>query len=96
MRELIAPSPGLASRATHHITFPDYSPGELAEIFRRLATDYDDHLTDAAGRRLGEIMRDLRNPTIQTTRRVPPAAAVVSVVGRAAEAARPTSSLCVC
>lgn len=37
MEEFIASNPGLESRFTNYLRFPDYSPEELAEIFHRMA-----------------------------------------------------------
>jgi hypothetical protein len=38
MERFIGSNPGLESRFTNYLKFPDYSPEELAEIFRRMAT----------------------------------------------------------
>ena len=37
MKQFIASNPGLESRFTNYLNFPDYSPEELMEIFRRMA-----------------------------------------------------------
>jgi stage V sporulation protein K len=37
MQEFIASNPGLESRFTNYLKFPDYSPAELAEIFHRMS-----------------------------------------------------------
>lgn len=37
MEQFIGANPGLESRFTNYLRFPDYSPAELAEIFRRMA-----------------------------------------------------------
>jgi hypothetical protein len=37
MKEFIGSNPGLESRFTNYLNFPDYSPEEMAEIFRRMA-----------------------------------------------------------
>jgi Cdc6-like AAA superfamily ATPase len=37
MEQFIASNPGLESRFTNYLNFPDYSPEELAEIFHRMA-----------------------------------------------------------
>jgi stage V sporulation protein K len=37
MNEFIASNPGLESRFTNYLNFPDYQPEELAEIFHRMA-----------------------------------------------------------
>ena len=39
MRLLIASNPGLRSRFTHYVDFPDYDARELVEIFELLASD---------------------------------------------------------
>ena len=38
MEKFIASNPGLESRFTNYLNFPDYSAGELAEIFHRMAS----------------------------------------------------------
>lgn len=37
MKQFIASNPGLESRFTNYLNFPDYQPAELLEIFRRMA-----------------------------------------------------------
>ena len=37
MKQFIASNPGLESRFTNYLNFPDYQPEELAEIFHRMA-----------------------------------------------------------
>jgi len=37
MEQFVASNPGLESRFTNYLKFPDYSPEELAEIFHRMA-----------------------------------------------------------
>ncbi|HEY1661834.1 MAG TPA: AAA family ATPase [Verrucomicrobiae bacterium] len=37
MKDFIASNPGLESRFTNYLNFPDYSPDELLEIFHRMA-----------------------------------------------------------
>jgi hypothetical protein len=37
MEQFVASNPGLQSRFTNYLQFPDYSPEELAEIFHRMA-----------------------------------------------------------
>jgi hypothetical protein len=37
MEQFIAANPGLESRFTNYLKFPDYPPEELAEIFHRMA-----------------------------------------------------------
>jgi hypothetical protein len=50
MEEFINANPGLKSRFTRFIDFPDYTTDELVEIFERLSGDLRYHL-DASGRR---------------------------------------------
>ncbi|HEX5398818.1 MAG TPA: AAA family ATPase, partial [Verrucomicrobiae bacterium] len=38
MKQFVASNPGLESRFTNYLSFPDYSPDELAEIFHRMAS----------------------------------------------------------
>lgn len=54
MEALLASNPGLRSRFPTHLHFPSYEPGELAEIFRRMASGYDYRLTPAADAALVE------------------------------------------
>lgn len=54
MEHFVASNPGLASRITFRLTFPNYSGRELAEISRRLAGRQDFRLTAAAYRHLEE------------------------------------------
>ena len=59
MNDFIASNPGLKSRFTDFIHFDDYTPEELAEIFRRMATQggyqLDAGAEPALARRLNEI-----------------------------------------
>ncbi|HKE80960.1 MAG TPA: CbbX protein [Solirubrobacteraceae bacterium] len=43
-------NPGMASRVTHHVDFPDYTPDELMEIARRML-ERDDYRLSSAGER---------------------------------------------
>ena len=47
MEEFIDANPGLKSRFTRFIDFPDYSTDELVEIFERMSGDLRYHLDDA-------------------------------------------------
>ena len=38
MEQFINSNPGLESRFTNYLSFPDYQPADLAEIFHRMAT----------------------------------------------------------
>jgi stage V sporulation protein K len=48
MRRFLGSNPGLASRFTRYIAFPDYSPSELWQIFDRIATASHYQLTPEA------------------------------------------------
>lgn len=49
MRALINVNPGLRSRMTTYIDFPDYQPSELRDIFAKTIAGYGISMTDAAG-----------------------------------------------
>ncbi|HSU12525.1 AAA family ATPase [Longimicrobium sp.] len=48
MKEFIGSNPGLRSRFKTYIDFPDYTPGELREIFERMAKDVNIGLAPGA------------------------------------------------
>ncbi len=48
MKTFMAMNPGLASRFDYTLQFPDYSHDELAQIFERLANEFDYVLDDAS------------------------------------------------
>lgn len=48
MANFMAMNPGLASRFDYTLQFPDYSHDELAQIFERLAAEFDYELDDLA------------------------------------------------
>jgi hypothetical protein len=56
MAELIDANPGLKSRFTRTVHFPDYSTDELVAIFELLGKDTDYHLDDAGRARLVEVV----------------------------------------
>ncbi len=56
MHRFLESNPGLRSRFSREITFPDYSTGELVEIFGRFAADADYALADDAGEALHSIL----------------------------------------
>jgi AAA lid domain/ATPase family associated with various cellular activities (AAA) len=56
MAELIDANPGLKSRFTRTVHFPDYSTDELVAIFELMGKDTDYHLDDAGRTRLVEII----------------------------------------
>ena len=51
MEEFLAANPGLASRFTERVEFPDYSGAELLEILRGMATAEGYYLTPQAEQR---------------------------------------------
>ena len=55
MHRFLESNPGLRSRFSREITFPDYSTGELVEIFGRFAADADYALADGADEALRSI-----------------------------------------
>lgn len=57
MRRFIDSNPGLQSRFTRYIEFPDYSEGELHEIFIANLNKYEYHLADHAEETLMEILK---------------------------------------
>src|SRR5437899_1919611 len=62
-------NPGLSSRIAHHIDFPDYSADELLAITRRMATQMNYVLDDAAVDALREyVVRRLAQPHFANAR----------------------------
>ena len=59
MQRFIDSNPGLASRFTKYIHFPDYNGDELMRIFEGLCTRYEFSLTDGARTAAGEYLRCL-------------------------------------
>jgi type VII secretion ATPase EccA len=55
MRRFLESNPGLRSRFSREIDFPDYSTGELVEIFARFAAEHEYTLGDGAEDRLRAI-----------------------------------------
>ena len=51
MKQFIASNPGLRSRFTRYIDFPDYAPAELMQIFEQQASDAGYMLSDGARKR---------------------------------------------
>jgi probable Rubsico expression protein CbbX len=61
--EFFASNPGMASRVTHHIDFPDYAPEELMEIAQRMLVRQDYRLSPAAEQAFREYLeRRMRMP----------------------------------
>lgn len=56
MDRFLQSNPGLASRFDHRINFPDYSRGELQEIFVELAASHDYDIDPSALAVLGDIV----------------------------------------
>ncbi len=56
MHRFLESNPGLRSRFSREITFPDYSTGELVEIFVRFAAESEYHLAERADEALREIL----------------------------------------
>ena len=55
MKQFIDSNPGLRSRFTHYIDFPDYSPAELVQVFEGLATVAKVRLGPGVSERLGHL-----------------------------------------
>ncbi|GAA4128316.1 AAA family ATPase [Actinomadura keratinilytica] len=74
MREFLDANPGLKSRISRTIEFPDYSPSELVEIVRRTADRYGFRLADATREALlahfQNIRRDQRFGNGREARRI--------------------------
>jgi stage V sporulation protein K len=56
MHRFLQSNPGLRSRFSREITFPDYSTDELVAITQKIAAEYEYTLDDEAVRVLGEIL----------------------------------------
>jgi SpoVK/Ycf46/Vps4 family AAA+-type ATPase len=76
MARFLASNPGLESRVSEMISFPDYAPGELFEIFAVFCARADYELSPAAEARLREALemlhaeRDERFGNARTVRNV--------------------------
>lgn len=60
MKEFIASNPGLESRFTNYLNFPDYAPEELLEIFHRMAAQSGLICAPQTEQRVLAICRNLR------------------------------------
>ena len=56
MRRFLESNPGLQSRFSREITFPDYSTGDLVEITRKLGAEYEYSLDEDAVEALRQIL----------------------------------------
>ena len=56
MESLIDANPGLKSRFTRTINFPDYTADELIEIFERMSKDTQYHLDDSGRAELRSLI----------------------------------------
>jgi probable Rubsico expression protein CbbX len=56
MDAFFASNPGMASRVTHHVDFPDYTPDELMEIAQRMLERQDYRLSPAAEQAFREYL----------------------------------------
>ncbi len=61
MRQFIASNPGLESRFTNHISFEDYSAGELGQIFSRFAANENMKLSEDAQEKVLSVMQQLHD-----------------------------------
>jgi hypothetical protein len=57
MRQFIESNPGLRSRFTHYIEFPDFSPSELVQVFERFASGAKVILGPGMGDKLEPMFR---------------------------------------
>ena len=55
MRQFIDSNPGLRSRFTHYIDFPDYTAAELVEVFEGFAAEAKVGLGEGVPERLGHL-----------------------------------------
>jgi probable Rubsico expression protein CbbX len=56
MDAFFASNPGMASRVTHHVDFPDYTPDELMEIAQRMLERQDYRLSSDAEKAFREYL----------------------------------------
>ena len=56
MDQFFASNPGMASRVTHHVDFPDYTPDELMQIAERMLERQDYRLSPEAERAFREYL----------------------------------------
>ena len=60
MREFLASNPGLRSRFSREIVFPDYTTDELVAITRKFAADHEYRLAEGSERALRELLDSAR------------------------------------
>ena len=60
MREFLASNPGLRSRFSREIVFPDYTTDELVAITRKFAADHEYRLGEGSERALRELLDSAR------------------------------------
>ncbi len=66
MQSFLDANPGLRSRFTHHITFPDYTPEDMVEVFKAMAEEKKVDLAPEVVERLGGIMAQIKANKGQT------------------------------
>lgn len=59
MKEFVETNPGLKSRFTRYIEFPDYSAEELCDIYKMRVKKYGFVMTPEADKKLDEVMRNM-------------------------------------
>jgi len=59
MTSFLSSNPGLKSRFNKYLDFPDYEPGELAEIFLKFASDVDYVLEEDTIRHIENICEEI-------------------------------------
>ena len=71
MHRFLQSNPGLRSRFSREITFPDYSTGDLVEITRKLGAEYEYSLDEDAVEALRQILGAPRAAKASETRALP-------------------------
>ncbi len=71
METFFQSNPGMRSRIAHHIDFPDYTPGELADIAHRMLAKLNYRLAPSAERALAAyIERRMAQPNFANARSI--------------------------